>query len=315
MKKIFTVTLNPVVDLIYSTEGFEKGTTFRCDAYQRVPAGKGLNVSYILSALGVESEAWMLLGESDVSLYESVCQDRGVSLKPFTGGFDVRRHCTILERGGGVTHVQTRGLDIKPEWAEDLIRALTHAVSADDIVVFSGSLPPGLDDGLYASAIRRCRMEGALTLLDASGEPLRQGAAAHPFAVKINEFEARELTGKSISGPQDEYTVLQAVHRLSSIPLAAISLGGRGLIAGGEQGAWRIQVHMNPGEVRDTVGCGDALMAGFVKKLAEGKPEEECFRHGVAVASAAARVAGPGVVNPADVESLMDRIESHRIGT
>ncbi|MBZ0258245.1 hypothetical protein K8I31_19420 [bacterium] len=90
MPNVFTVTLNPVVDLIYCVNQFEKGDTFRCNAFECVPAGKGLNVSTVLAALGVPSSAYMLLGEEDEHLYRRYCEKRNVDLVATTGPFTVR---------------------------------------------------------------------------------------------------------------------------------------------------------------------------------------------------------------------------------
>ncbi|MFB3787757.1 MAG: PfkB family carbohydrate kinase [bacterium] len=122
MTQIHTVTLNPVIDLIYETDRFEKGTTFRCDRYEQIPAGKGINVSYALSYLGEPSHAYLLIGEPELSLFGQACQERGIQFHPFAGPFPTRCHCTILERETGfVTHVQTKGM-LAPVEAYEILR-------------------------------------------------------------------------------------------------------------------------------------------------------------------------------------------------
>lgn len=314
MSRIFTLTLNPVVDLIYCVNQFEKGDTFRCNAFECVPAGKGLNVSSALSALGISSSAYMLLGEEDEAFYRRYCEKRNVGLVASTGSFTVRRHCTILENRSSVTHVQTRGEDVKPEWAERLVDQLLHEVATDDIVVISGSLPPGINDHFYFDLIEQCRMEGALTIIDASGPALVRGAQSHPFAIKINQAEAEELSGRAMNGAQDEFAVLQAVHQTSKIPFSIITLGSQGMIAGCEQGVWRMSVSMNAGEIHDSVGCGDALAAGFVAGLIQELPPEDCFKTAIAAASSAVKHVGPGWLDRNQVDAMFERVESRKIG-
>ncbi|MBZ0258244.1 hypothetical protein K8I31_19415 [bacterium] len=226
----------------------------------------------------------------------------------------MRRHCTILENRSSVTHVQTRGENVKPEWAEQLVDQLLHEITTDDIIVISGSLPPGLDDDFYFDLIERCRMKGALTILDASGPALVRGAQSHPLAIKINQAEAEELSGRAMNGAQDEFAVLQAVHQTSKIPFSIITLGSKGMIAGCEQGVWRMCVSMNESEIHDSVGCGDALAAGFVAGLVQEAPPEDCFKTAIAAASAAVKHVGPGWLDRNQVDAMFERVESRKIG-
>ena len=53
-----------------------------------------------------------------------------------------------------------------------------------------GSLPQGLPDDYYARLIREARAEGVYTLLDSSGNALRNGVAAGPDLVKPNTANA-----------------------------------------------------------------------------------------------------------------------------
>ncbi len=314
MPNIHTLTLNPVVDLIYRMDTFEKGGAVRSREFQCVPAGKGLNVSAVLAALGAPSTAYLLLGEDDEALYQAYCKQTNIEWKAVTGGFSVRRHCTLLEDNGGVTHIQTHGDPIKTEWAEELVDQLVSNISTDDFVVMSGSLPPGIDSGFYADVIERCRMSGALVLLDASGPALLKGARARPYAIKINQHEAQELLGRAIEAPQEEFAALQAVHQQSDIPLSIITMGARGMIAGCEEGVWRMSVKMDAGEVKDSVGCGDALAAGLVYGLVNQLPLEDGFKSAIAAASAAVTLVGPGRLDRKTLDAMIDRVKSQKIG-
>lgn len=314
MPSIFTVTLNPVIDLIYSVDRFEKGTTFRSGAYECAPAGKGINVSLSLAALGRPSIAFSIIGEDDVRLYERHCGERGVELRAASAPIVTRRHCTILESEGGVTHVQARGPAIEEAWVEELVDRLEDEVSHDDFVVLAGSLPQGLDDDIYARIIDRCRMKGGLAVVDVNGAALGHAARAHPFLLKINQVEAEELSGRVIAGPQDEFAMLQAVHRQSKIPNVAITLGARGAIAGCEEGVWHIEAPVDPADVKDTVGAGDAFTAGMLDAMAEAAPMEDVFCRGAAAAAACIQRVGPSSIRRAELDAALERVASRKIG-
>ena len=54
---IYTVTFNPSLDYIVSVDDFKLGLTNRTSSELLLPGGKGINVSTILTNLGIESTA------------------------------------------------------------------------------------------------------------------------------------------------------------------------------------------------------------------------------------------------------------------
>ncbi|MEW6237880.1 MAG: hexose kinase [Candidatus Omnitrophota bacterium] len=311
MTTIRTLTLNPVIDLIYSVDRFEKGSTFRCDDFLYLPAGKGINVTNALACMGESSCAYLPLGKDDVPLYIAACRQRPIELHYAAGDFRIRRHCTILERKtGSVTHAQTRGETMPPALMDELVEELVGGMEPEDIAILSGSVPPGVSPSIYAEIITRCQKKGARTILDASGPPLREGAAAQPFLLKINQNETEQLLGESMTEAAD---IVREIHRRFGIPRIVISLGEKGAVAGGEEGIIRLRLPMDPSEVRDTVGCGDAMTGGIAWGMKRDLPWEEICRCGIAWASAAACCAGPAHLDPHCVEKMLDRVEIRRM--
>ncbi len=312
---IHTVTLNPVIDLIYCIESFEKGTTFRCDDYTFIPAGKGINVSYALACMGVTSHACLVLGENDTSPYVNACNQRGIELSLIAGHFRIRRHCTILETGlGSVTHAQTKGEEIPDGLVHDLIYDLYCRIRPGDIVVLSGSVPPGIPDTIYCDIIEECKKKQVSVILDTSGEPLSRGIQCTPDMIKANKKEAEVILGHPLSDEQDECEWVKEIHRFSKVPTVVISLGERGLLAGCDEGIWKLNVPMKSSEVFDTVGCGDAMVGGLVYGWYHGLKPYDAFCQAVAWASAAALQIGPANLLADDVRTMLQRVLSQRIG-
>lgn len=310
---IHTLTLNPVIDLIYCVDDYEKGTTFRCSEFHHIPAGKGINVSYALACMGVPSHAYLVLGESDTALYTQACHERSIDLSMATGDFRVRRHCTILESNtGSVTHVQTKGETIPDGLIGDLIGDLVRRVYRHDIVVLSGSVAPGVNTGVYASIIGQCHAKSVLTILDTSGSPLHEGLKAKPTLLKANQAEAEELTGQPVN--MDDPTVIKNLHEENGIPYLLVSFGEEGLLAGCKGGIWKISVPMDSTEVFDTVGCGDAMVAGMAYGFMNELDIEESFQTAIAWASAAALQVGPARLEANDVKEMLKRVKSVRMG-
>jgi len=311
MAAIRTLTLNPVIDLIYGVDRFEKGATFRCDDFLYLPAGKGINVSNALACMGESSCAYLPLGKDDLPLYAAACRVRPIELHYAAGDFRIRRHCTILERKtGSVTHAQTRGEKILPAIINQLVDDLIAGISRDDIAILSGSVPPGVSPSIYAEIIPRCHEKGARTILDASGAPLLEGAVAQPSLLRINRNEAEQLLGASL---KDEEDGVKEIYRRFGISRIVISLGEKGAVAGGEEGILQLHLPMASSEIRDTVGCGDAMTGGIAWGMKRNLLWEEICRQGIAWASASARCAGPAHLEPQNVDELLKRVEIHRI--
>ncbi len=315
MQTIHTLTLNPVIDLIYRLDAYEKGSTARSEEFKKVPAGKGFSVAYALAHLGESPVAYAPLGENDEALYQKYCDSLGVILKAVTGNFEVRQHCTILETNPPrVTHLQSTSNQIPEEIIDDVIRLLYWNLQIEDMVVISGSLPSSVKADTYADVIREAKKCGAITILDSSGEALSHGIRAHPYAVKLNQEEAEALAERKITSGQTAFGVVQAIHRMSGTPLVVVSLGEQGLVAGCEEGVWRMSIPVEPHKIVDTVGCGDSMTAGIAKGLKHDWTFEETLRYSIAVATAATFRIGPGHLNPADISALQERIQCQKIG-
>lgn len=305
-----TVTLNPVVDLIYRIDRFEKGTTFRCGEFLQVPAGKGINVSYILSCFGIPSAAHAILGGDEAQHYQSTLESRSITAAITIAPVQTRHHCTLLEQSTqSVTHAQIQSQPVPAECLQQLENGLFQSLNKGDIAVFSGSLPTGAETGLYAKWILKCRDLGILPLLDSSGDALRQGVTASPWMLKSNEHEAEELMGNSIHNEKDIMHAAQWIQTQYQIPYIILSLGSRGLAAIGENKYYRLRVNMDAEKIIDSVGCGDAVAGGFLYAWLHQKNEDELFAYAIATATAAAIVLGPGTIKPSDVEELLKQVE------
>ena len=173
-------------------------------------------------------------------------------------------------------------------------------------MVLSGSLPPGLEAGTYATLIEAAAAADVPAVLDTHGEALRRGAAAGPAIVKPNLAELAALAGAAGRGERpsgrasggapdgaaDLATVAAAAGQLRGAQAVVITLGPAGLLAATEDGCWRARP---PAAVAgNATGAGDAVAAALAHGLVLGRPWDERLRHAAALgaATAAAPVAG-----------------------
>jgi len=175
-------------------------------------------------------------------------------------------------------------------------------------VLFAGSLPPGLDAETLERLVAVCRDRNAYVAIDSSGpglDPVRHGGPL--WLVKPNREELGELAGRPVETDLQMREAAESL--LERIELVVVTLGPEGACLFTRTGAWRATPHLDPAEIVNTVGCGDALLAGFVYAHARGGAPEECLRHGVALGSAAALKARTGEADPEDAERLYATVE------
>jgi 1-phosphofructokinase/tagatose 6-phosphate kinase len=179
--------------------------------------------------------------------------------------------------------------------------------------VFAGSLPRGVDLGVYCELIRDVRKLGVTTMLDTDGEPLRLAMKAEPDIVSPNELEAEELVGHEFNGVDDRaQAVLEMTQMGAHEAIMTVSDGCYArLHEDGAPALYRVRVEEQ--EARSTIGSGDAFLAGYVAARYLGQPPAECLRFAVACGAESTQHFGAGVLEPARVERLLGEVESERL--
>jgi tagatose 6-phosphate kinase len=272
---ILTVTPNTALDVTYTVDGLRPDGVHRVREVRSRAGGKGINVARVLHALGVDVRAVATAGGATGS---AVAADLGaaglpVELVPIAG--ETRRTTTVLGDDGSVTLLNEPGPALSgAEW-----RLLADAVRrrAPEVLVCSGSLPPGVPPDAYASLLT------GTSVLDTSGTALLAGLAARPAVVKPNAEELREVTGLA-----DPVAAAGELRRAGA-GAVVVSLGADGLLAVTGSGTW----HATPSTVLsgNSTGAGDAVVAALALGLSRREPWPDILRRAVALSGAA--VLGP----------------------
>jgi len=288
---IVAVGLNPAVDRTVEAPGFRPGGVTRARLVSVEAAGKATNVARTLAALGRRPRLLGFLGARDAAYFKRSLAGTGVSASftPVPG--ETRRNYTIMDssrRGRGQrptrdTHITEEGFEVRAEDLDALRKRLGSILRGKALVAFCGSLPPGLGVDDLARLIDVCARRRARVVVDTSGEPLRQALRHQPFLIKPNLEELSFLTGRR---PRTERGIVRAAGPLlAQCPILLISLGGDGAICLTREGAWRAR-DASPPKVVHTVGCGDALLAGFLAGIEGGAAIPDALRLAVACGSA-----------------------------
>lgn len=110
-----------------------------------------------------------------------------------------------------------------------------------------------------------------------------------------NELETAELSGQSVSSPEDALVAARAILKLG--PRAVVvTLGERGAVVVSDDIATHVPAPTT--RVVDTTGAGDAFTGALAAKLAAGASLAEAVPFGVAVASATTERLGAEAVVP-----------------
>jgi tagatose 6-phosphate kinase len=308
---ILTVTLNAALDVTYVVDHVVPHSSHRVDTVYERAGGKGINVARVLSALGHPVVATGLAGGATGSALRADLRKAGLRDELFPVAGDSRRTVTVVSRADGdATVFNESGPQVGPEEWAAFTTHYTRIVTAADVVVFSGSLPPGLPQDAYAQLITLAAMSGAATVLDASGPALLAALASGPDMVKPNSAELAAVTGhQDIAAGAAELCALGA-------RAVVVSCGPDGLQAITPHGRWRAE----PPEQLDgnPTGAGDACVAALAAGLAAGTPWPERLREAVALSAAAVTcpVAGdfdPDIHRRFRTSTLVEELRATRI--
>jgi len=300
------VALHPAIDRTIRIPRFRSGGAIRGRLVLVEAAGKGMNITCSLAGLGHDVVAHGFLGRSDEEFFRASLPPGRVRAGFVTVGGDIRRSITIIEAEKETdTHILSGSMRVGRQDIRRLMSRLRSEVGEGDWAVFGGSLPDGMQPSDYVRALSACGRRGARVIVDTSGPMLRAALGEKPWLVKPNREELGELVGRRLRA---RGKILDAAHSLlDRCGHVLVSLGAEGALLVTPSGSWHAQ-ETRRAKVVHTVGCGDALLAGFLSAYASGKKPEESLRFGVACGSACVRSRHAAIASRRDPNRFLPRI-------
>jgi 1-phosphofructokinase family hexose kinase len=308
---IITVTLNAAIDKTLAVPNFRLGRRHRAVEQAAMAGGKGVNVARALKALGQPVIATGVAGgHTGTRIIEQLTED--AILNDFVRIHGESRTSTAVvdPTTGEQTEINERGPDVAEAELELFVDKLLYLAKGAGVVVFSGSLPRGVPDELYARLIAELRKTGVTTVLDSEGEALRHDTRAEPTVVTPNQDEAEELVGHEFADDDDmpaalaEMVEMGAHEALLTLPTGCVALVGDDP----ERRLYRASVDPGVVDARSRVGSGDAFLAGYVASRYEGRAPADCVRLAVACGAESVQHFGAGVLDPAAVGRLEQQV-------
>ncbi len=281
---VYTVTFNPSLDYIVSVNDFELGMTNRTTSELMLPGGKGINVSIVLQNLGVESTA---LGFMAGFTGDEICRKlevQGVNTRFVKIDEGISRINLKLKSIDG-TEINGMGPAISDEKVEELMKMLDQ-LEVGDYLVLAGSIPASMPDDIYKVIMERLQEKDIEIVVDATKDLLMNVLPYRPFLIKPNNHELGELFGVKITKREEVAPYARKLQEKGAKNVL-VSMAGEGAVLVTEDG----QTFMAPapkGELKNGVGAGDSMVAGFITGWMNSKNYEEAFHMGLATGSASA---------------------------
>jgi len=308
---IYTVTLNPALDRQYTVEEISRNEVLRARDSRTDLGGKGFNVSRSLQRLRVPSVAIGFVGGLTGKRLAAGLDELGIQNELVSIAEETRTNTSITGLNqNSYIKVNEPGPVIQPQEIAQLQTKIRSLAAPGDWWVLSGNLPRGIPGTFYADLVRDIQSEDAQACLDTSGEPLRLGYAANPRLIKPNLVEFSDLVN-SPKLNQDEALSASKMLPQDSNQLLLLSMGEHGaLLRHGDQ-IWLAKAPAVA--VRNPIGAGDALIAGFLAALTSGEPLPTALHWGVASGSYAASLPGTTFGSIADLEQILPLIHSEQL--
>ena len=296
---IYTVTFNPAIDYVMTVPDFRTDEVNRSEREQIFFGGKGINVSLVLRELGVPSKALGFVAGFTGAAIEDGIRGAGVDAN-FIHLAEGCSRINVKLKSGEETEINGQG-PVIPESAVEQLMDRLKSLCEGDILVLAGSIPSSMPQDIY-SRIMAVLPSGVRTVVDASGELLKKVLPHRPYLIKPNNHELGGIFGVEIA-TQDEAAHYAQKLRDMGAQNVLVSMAGEGAVLVDEYG----KVHkcgVCKGTVRNSVGAGDSMVAGFLAGIKDGY--EKALRLGTAAGGATAF--SEGLAERALIMSLLEQL-------
>lgn len=280
---IYTVTFNPSLDYIVAVENFACGTINRTVDEKIFPGGKGINVSMVLKNLGFENTALGFLAGFTGDRIEQLLEEKGVAADfiPVAG----MSRINVKLRSNEETEINGRGPAIADCDIKKLYEKL-DVLKTDDVLVLAGSIPSTMPPTIYMDIMQHLQGRGVRIVVDATKDLLKNVLAYQPFLIKPNNHELGELFGAEIVDKTDVICHARKLQEQGARNVL-VSMAGDGAVLLAEDGSV-YQAEAPKGVVKNSVGAGDSMVAGFLAGYLEYGNYEDAFKMGLCAGSASA---------------------------
>jgi len=302
---IYTLTLNPSVDYIVKLESFQIGELNRTVDEAKFPGGKGINVSTVLKQFDTSSIALGFVGGFTGAYIEQYLQKEKIETDFVQVDEDTRINVKL--KTGQESEINAKGPKITEE-NFSLLKQKIKQLGANDLLVLAGSIPSSLPETTYEELVKICSESSAQFVVDAEGDLLKKVLPYQPLLIKPNHHELGELFETTITTAEEVVPYGKKLVDMGAKNVI-VSLAGAGAVLINSETTLLAEVPK--GEVKNSVGAGDSMVAGFLAAYMKTRNIEESFRYSVASGSATAF--SLGLCTKDKVEELLPQVHIKEI--
>lgn len=281
---IMTVTFNPSLDYIVTVDDFRLGLVNRTSKELLLPGGKGLNVSMVLKNLGTDSTALAFTAGFTGKAIEGLMKEKGVDTEFIPVDEGISR-INVKIRSSQESEINGMGPAISESNIKTLYEKL-DVLKQGDYLVLAGSIPAVMPETIYMDIMKFLDGRGVRIVVDATRDLLKDVLPYHPFLVKPNNHELGEIFGVELKTKDEVVPYAKKMQEMGAANVL-VSMAGEGALLVSENGD---VISSNPpkGKVKNSVGAGDSMVAGFLQGYISGGDYQKAFYMGLCTGSASA---------------------------
>lgn len=281
---IYTVTLNPSLDYVVTVDHFITGKVNRTSEERILPGGKGINVSIVLRNLGYPSTALGFVAGFTGDKLQQILTENGI-VTDFIRVENGMSRINVKLRSDQESEINGKGPRIEEKHLRMLFQRLDKVMQGD-ILVLAGSIPGTMPSSTYMHIMKYLAGSKVDIVVDATGELLMNVLQYRPFLIKPNHHELAEIFQTDIKKKEEVIYYGKKLQEKGARNVL-VSMAGDGAVLLTEDGTV-LQAEAPKGTVRNSVGAGDSMVAGFVAGFLKNRNYEEAFKMGVCAGSASA---------------------------
>ncbi len=309
MTEILTITVNPALDLSTEAPAVVPDRKLRCTAPRVQPGGGGVNVSRAIANLGGHSRTLIAYGGPTGEMLVQMLREEG--LEPLSLGvtYPTRQSVTVRDAANGL---QYRFMMPGPPWTPADCEAARTAIADEtrpgDLIVVSGSNPPGLPDDFFLTLNAEVAEHGGRMIIDTSGPSLSRVAStgAKLFTVRMDLAEARELSGEPLVHIEEVAQLARSLRDKGAAENVLIAAGAQGTVIVCED--W-VGLTRPPVVVPlSKVGAGDSFIGAYANALTQGEDPVTACAWGTAAAASAVTTPDTDLCKPKDTADFFREV-------
>jgi 1-phosphofructokinase len=306
MKKAITVTMNPSLDKTITIDKLIPYGLNRVKSSRLDPGGKGINVAKVLESFKVDTLISGLIAGEQGKTLKGFLEQSGMNFSFLEIDGDTRTNIKLVDVSENkTTEINENGFSVSPQSLDQYKEMFKAQLENVSLAVLAGSLPPGVPADFYAECIEIAKSKGVLTILDADGEPLKEGIKAVPYAVKPNIHELEAITGRRL---QSKNEVLAAAKELlaARIEIVIVSMGADGAIVADKNEAFAVESW--DADIKSTVGAGDSMVGSLAYAILSGKSLYDIAKITTAAGTVTASKEGTQICTMSEVIESLDKV-------